>query len=669
MEKQIETEVEVVEKQASLKNIVAVTACAAGIAHTYMAADALTKEAKSRNLNIKVETQGTIGAENVLTDIEIANADLVIIAADVKIDLSRFNGKKIFQTGVNPPIKNPGKLIDDAWEKGVEYGKKGTKAGFVTFGKTKRKGVLAHLMTGISWMLPLTIASGLLMAIANLSAFQTEYVDNQGWYTENWVLGTRVFPQFLMDVGSLGFKLMMPIFAGFVAYSIADRPGLAPALVGGWIINDNKMLGVTVQVSENSAIEPGAGFIGAIVVGLLTGYFVQLLKLIRFPKFIQPIVPIMIIPIISTIAIASLVKFGIGVPIAGLVLAMFEGLENLNNQFAGTGIIIALILSMMIAFDLGGPFNKTALVFGTVIFYQTLAEALAKGGTFWDANFVPGTATQAAISVPPLGMWLSTVMFKDRFTKNERIMGTAALGSGAMGITEGAIPFAAADPFRVIFANVVGASVAGVGVTLFNVKFAAGLGSPLGAFLGYIRMDNAPFYPMAWILPIFLGIFITALLTGLMKKKITGEEYEMYLQDRNETRLKRKNRRKNFKLLFTEPKYAFKKFGASQKIWWKNFGKNSKEYWAWIGNGIKDYFVQWGQDFASLGAKIKKTFTKKTAEQKEFLTLQKTQHKEQLALNKVRQKEEKEKERQQDLQDREERRALARQKKEDKKGV
>ncbi|WP_338972800.1 fructose-specific PTS transporter subunit EIIC [Spiroplasma endosymbiont of Panorpa germanica] len=653
----METKLEVLEQTLTLKRIVAVTACAAGIAHTYMAADALTKEAKSRGLEIKVETQGTIGAENVLSDLDIANADLVIIAADVKIDLSRFNGKKVYQTGVNPPIKNPGKLIDDAWSNGVEYGKKGTKAGFVTFGKTKRKGVLAHLMTGISWMLPLTIASGLLMAIANLSAFQTEYVDSQGWYTENWVLGTRVFPQFLMDVGSLGFKLMMPIFAGFVAYSIADRPGLAPALIGGWIINDNKMLGVSVQVSENSAIEPGAGFIGAIVVGLLTGYFVQLLKLIRFPKFIQPIVPIMIIPIISTIAIASLVKFAIGVPIASMVLAMFEGLENLNNQFAGTGIIIALILSVMIAFDLGGPFNKTALVFGTVIFYQTLAEALAKGGTFWDANFVPGTATQAAISVPPLGMWLSTLLFKDRFTKNERIMGTAALGSGVMGITEGAIPFAAADPFRVIFANVCGAAVAGVGVTLFNVKFAAGLGSPLGAFLGYIRMDNAPFYPMAWILPIILGICVTALLTGVMKKRITGEEYDLYLEERKLVKEKRKTRKKNFKLLFTEPKYAFQKFGKHQKQWWSNFSKNSKEYWSWIGAGIRDYFVDWGHAFANFFTRVKKAFTPKTQEQKDHIKTLKMEHKQKLEDNKIKRKEEKEKERQIEIEEREARRA------------
>ncbi|ARU90846.1 PTS system mannose-specific IIC component [Spiroplasma clarkii] len=400
-----------------VKKIVAITACAAGVAHTYMAADSLKNKAIELGYDIHVETQGTIGIENEISIEQIAQADLVIIVSDIKIDTTRFNGKKVYVTSIKPAIKDPQNLIEEAIKYAEVLGGKGTKKGFVTFGKTKKAGILSHLMTGISWMLPLTIASGLLMAIANICAFQTEYVDNLGDYGENWVLWTRMFPNFLMQIGGLGFKLMIPIFAGFVAYSIADRPGLAPALIAGWIINDNSMLGVEVHVSEQSVIEPGAGFIGAIIVGILTGYLVKFLKSIHWPKFLQPIVPIMIIPIISTLAMACLVKFAIGGPIAWMVLGMFDGLNNIQNKFQGTGIVIAMVISIMIAFDLGGPLNKTALVFGTVIFYQTLAEALANGLGYWDANFVPGTASQAAISVPPLGMWLGTVLFKNKFTK------------------------------------------------------------------------------------------------------------------------------------------------------------------------------------------------------------------------------------------------------------
>jgi len=538
------------------KKIVAITACAAGLEHTYMAADSLKNKALPLGYEIHVETQGTIGKENEIPLEKIVEADVVIIASDVKIDISRFNGKKLYSVNIKQAIKDPEQLIKDAFQFGEVLGGKVTKKGFVTLGKTRKQGFLSHLMTGISWMLPLTIASGLLMAIVNICAFQTEYVDSLGDYGENWVLGSRVLPNFLMTVGGLGFKLIIPIFAGFVAYSICDRPGLAPALIAGWIINDNSMLGISVKVSSQSVIEPGAGFIGAIVVGLLTGYFVKFFKSIHWPKFLQPIVPLMIIPIITTAVMACSVKFLIGPPIANLVLSMFDGLNELQEKFSATSIVIAIIISIMIAFDLGGPFNKTTLVFGTVVFYQTLAEAMSNGLGYWDANFVPRTASQAAISVPPLGMWLSTKLFKIKYTKNERIMGNAAFGTGIVGITEGAIPFAATDPFRIIFANVCGSVVAGVGVVLWNNKFAAGLGSPIGVFLGYIK---GPLWPLSWILPIVIGIFVTALVAGLIKRKITGEKYEIYIKNKKRTREKRMIARINFKLLFKNPKLIIKK--------------------------------------------------------------------------------------------------------------
>lgn len=594
----------------SLK-IVGITACAAGVAHTYMAAEQLSKTAQKLGHKIHVETQGTIGAENIIPENILQEADLVIVAADVKIDLSRFQGKKTFQCGVNAAIKDPEGLINEAWEKGVNYGKKGTKVGTVTFGTTKKKGLLSHMMTGISWILPLTIASGILMAIANLCAFQTEYVDSVGDYTENWVLGQRPFPQFLMDVGGLGFKLMIPLFAGFIAYSMADKPGLAPGIIGGWIINDNKMLGISVPVAPNAVIEPGAGFLGAIIIGILTGWTVQILKIIRWPKILQPVVPLMIIPIVATFAIATFTKFVIGPPIANLVLGIFDGLVGLEKQFAGTGYVLALVISLMIAFDLGGPFNKTALVFGTVIFYQTLATAMANGGGYWDANFIPGTASQAAISVPPLGMWLSTIIFKNRYTKSERVMGKAAFGTGIMGITEGAIPFAAADPFRVIFANCCGAAVAGLGVTMFNVKFAAGLGSPLGTFLGYVQQNSAPFWPMAWILPIIVGVFVTATIAGLLKKKITGEESEILKTEQENRHQNRRQLWINTKVFFKQPKVILKKIHNYFVNYFRKHWKSSKEYWAWIGKSIASYFVQKWENCKKIGQSCHKLVTTK----------------------------------------------------------
>ncbi|ATZ16057.1 PTS system mannose-specific IIC component [Entomoplasma freundtii] len=599
------------EPQTQSLKIVAITACAAGVAHTYMAAEQLTKTAEKLSHKIHVETQGTIGAENIIPENILREADLVIIAADVKIDLSRFQGKKTFQCGVNDAIKDPANLLVEAWDKGTPYGKKGTKVGNVTFGTTKRKGMLSHMMTGISWILPLTIAAGILMAIANLCAFQTEYLDSVGDYTENWVLGERPFPQFLMDVGGLGFKLMIPLFAGFIAYSMADKPGLAPGIIGGWIINDNKMLGISVPVAPNAVIEPGAGFLGAIIIGILTGWTVQILKIIRWPRILLPVVPLMIIPIVATFAIATFTKFVIGPPIANLVLGMFDGLVSLEKQFAGTGYVLALVISLMVAFDLGGPFNKTALVFGTVIFYQTLATALANGGGYWDANFIPGTAAQAAISVPPLGMWLSTIIFKNRYTKNERVMGKAALGTGIMGITEGAIPFAAADPFRVIFANCCGAAVAGLGVTLFNVKFAAGLGSPLGTFLGYIQQNSAPFWPMAWILPIVLGIVVTATIAGLLKKKVVGEEAEL-LKTEQQTRADRRHSLwLDTKTFFKQPKVILQKIHHFFITYFRNHWQSTKEYWTWIGKSIAKYFVDKWQGWKKFGQNCHKLVTTK----------------------------------------------------------
>ena len=485
------------------KNIVAVTACAAGIAHTYMAAESLEQAGKKLGYNVKVETNGAIGAENVLTAEDIESADLVLVAADIKIDPMRFTGKPLFVTKSIPAIEDPEALIAKAFEEAEIFGKKGSKVGKIQIGNDKEKvNFFTHIMSGISYMVPMVIAAGLILTIANLYAFQK---DDLGRIVE-WGFNTDTQMGLLMSklfyVGQVGFKLMIPLFAGFVANSIADKPAIAPAMIGAYLANDPDLLGA----------EAGGGFIGAIAVAFIVGYMVKALKKINWPKLIKPIVPIMIIPFLATLAITLIVLYVIGTPISLAMDGMYEGLTSLNENYAGAPVIIGVICGAMIGFDLGGPVNKTALVFGTAIFTDTLTKYGIDG-----ANFVPGTATQAAISVAPLGVWLATVIFKNKFTKDEKVAASAAFGMGIVGVTEGAIPFVASDPVRMIIANVTGSAVAGGLVAATGCKFYGGIGSPLGTFIGYIEQP-IPF--ITWILCVSAGILTTALLIGFMKKPV-----------------------------------------------------------------------------------------------------------------------------------------------------
>ncbi len=487
------------------KNIVAVTACAAGIAHTYMAAESIERAAKELGYNVKVETNGAIGAENVLTHEDIENADLVLIASDIKIDPIRFSGKPLFVTKSIPAIEDASALIGKAFEEAEVFGKKGSKVGKIQIGNDKEKvNFFTHIMSGISYMVPMVIAAGLILTIANLYAFQK---DDLGRIVE-WGFNTDTQMGLLMSklfyVGQVGFKLMIPLFAGFVANSIADKPAIAPAMIGAYLANDPEFLGT----------EAGGGFIGAIIVAFIVGYMVKYLKKIKWPKIVMPIVPIMIIPFIATLTITLIVMYVIGNPIALGMDGMYSGLTSLNENYAGAPVIIGAICGAMIGFDLGGPVNKTALVFGTAIFTDTLTKYGIE-----NANFVPGTATQAAISVAPLGVWLATILFKKKFTKDEKVAASAAFGMGIVGVTEGAIPFVASDPIRMIFANVTGSAVAGGLVAATGCKFYGGIGSPLGTFIGYIEQP-IPF--VTWILCVSAGILTTALLIGFTKR--TPEE-------------------------------------------------------------------------------------------------------------------------------------------------
>ena len=492
------------------KKIVAVTACAAGIAHTYMAAESLEKAAKKAGYKIKVETQGSIGAEK-----DIETADVVIIAADINIDLMRFSGKRVLSVKSIDAIKAPEALIKRAYDEAKVFGAKGTKVGKVTLGKTENNFV-KHIMSGISYMTPMVIASGILLAIANIFAFQA----NELGQIVNWGFDTSTqmgfFMSKLFEVGQVGFKLMIPLFAAFVANSIADKPAIAPAMIGAYLVNDATYLGT----------QTGGGFLGAILVAFIVGYLVKGLKKIKWPKILQPLLAIMIIPLIATFAIMVIVTYLIGNPIAGLMDSLYSGLTTLNETFAGAPFIIGAIIGGMIGFDFGGPVNKTALIFGTAVYTDTVAKfGIA------NANFVPQTATQAAISVAPLGIWLASVLFKNKFTKNEKISASSAFGMGMVGVTEGAIPFAASNPVQMITASVAGSALAGGLASITGCKFYGGIGSPLGAVIGYIEQP-VPF--ITWILCIFAGILVTALIIGFWRKPVSEEEEEYIEVESNE---------------------------------------------------------------------------------------------------------------------------------------
>ena len=473
------------------KHIVAITACAAGIAHTYMAAESLEQAGKKRGDSVRVETQGSIGAENILTEQEIREADVVIVAADIDIDLARFAGKRVLKVRSVDAIKDANALIERALNEATLYGEKGSKAGSITLGKTENP-IIKHIMSGISYMVPMCIAAGLLLAIANVFAFQK---DDLGRIV-NWGFDNKTamgyFMQKLFMVGQTGFKLMIP-------------PAIAPAMIGAYIANDPEFLGT----------QTGGGFLSAILVAFIVGYFVKGMKRIPWPKIVQPLTGIMIIPFVTTLFIMIVVLFLIGQPIAFAMDALYSGLTTLNEQYAAAPFIIGAIIGAMVGFDFGGPVNKTALIFGTAVFTDTMTKYGVQG-----ANFVPQSATQAAISVAPLGIWLASVIFKNKFSKTEKISATSAFGMGMVGVTEGAIPFAAANPLQMITASVVGSALAGGLVALTGCKFYGGIGSPLGTFIGYIEQP-IPF--ITWILCVLAGIVVTALIIGFWRKPVVEE--------------------------------------------------------------------------------------------------------------------------------------------------
>ncbi|QTC39963.1 PTS sugar transporter subunit IIA [Bacillus sp. V3] len=475
----IEDEEETVSEESSSGEgqVLAVTACPTGIAHTYMAADALKAKAKELGIKLKVETNGSGGAKNVLTAAEIESAAAIIVAADTKVEMNRFKGKPVIEVPVAEAIRKPKDLLEKAVEKDAPLysGSKGSEDQEEQGAeKKKRTGFFyKHLMNGVSNMLPFVVGGGILIAISFLFGIQSANPDSPQ-YNE--------FAAILNKIGGENaFYLMVPVLAGFIAMSIADRPGFAPGMVGG-------LIAATGQ----------SGFLGGIIAGFLAGYVVVGIKRLtkNFPAALEGIKPVLIYPLF-------------GIFITGFIMLQFlvEPLSTVNSGIQnwldglGTGnlVLLGLILGGMMAVDMGGPINKAAFTFGI---------AMIEGG-----NLAPHAAIMAGGMVPPLGLALATTFFKGKFKDNERKAGIAAYFMGASFITEGAIPFAAADPFRVIPSIVTGSAVAGA----LTMAFGIGLPAPHGGLFVFPVVEGNPFL---YLVAVLVGSVITALMVGFLKKPV-----------------------------------------------------------------------------------------------------------------------------------------------------
>lgn len=490
--------------------IVGITACAAGIAHTYMAQAAIEEAAKELGIEAKVEAQGTIGTENELTSKEIDEADLVIIAADINIDKGRFGGKKLVEIDTNTVLKDPQKVIQDGLQNATVFGAKGTKInGNIEIGTSSNKFV-RYLMSGLTDMIPVTIVAGLLLAIANAMAFHPDpnNADLVVWGFQETTSGE--FFSKLFDLGKVGFTLMIPIFAAGVARAIGDKPAVAPTFIAGYIINDPTFL----------KTETGAGFIGAILVGFGVGYLVKMLKKIPYPHLLKPVVPILIIPLIATFISFVIIYYLIGRPIAAGMNGLYDVINHVTVAYAAAPILYGAILGDMMGVDMGGPINKTAMLVSSAIFVDTMNQFGPQG-----VNAIPQAATGAAIAVAPLGAGIATLLFKKYFTTEERALGSSALVMGMVGVTEGDIPFAAANP-SLIIANTISSAISGGLVASMGIQFYGGVGSPLGAFVGYTTGPKLSW--LLWIVAILFASLVNVFLYRffLRKRTITPKEVE-----------------------------------------------------------------------------------------------------------------------------------------------
>ena len=465
--------------------IVAVTACPTGIAHTYMAAEAIEKKAKELGYQVKVETRGSAGAKNVLTDDEIAKATGVIVACDTNVPTDRFDGKKVIECQVSDGINKAEELIKRiaAGDAPVFKASGKKEASHSSVGGKESIGhqIYKHLMNGVSHMLPFVVGGGILIAIAFLiDGFSVDLNSLPADQRANFGTITQAAAMF-KGIGGTAFGFMLPILAGFIAMSIADRPGLAVGFVGG-------------SIAANGT----SGFLGALVAGFVAGYIVNLLKKIfsKLPESLDGVKPVLLYPLLGIFLIGVIMQFVVEPPIGALNTAINNGLNGLNGASA---VVLGVLLGGMMSVDMGGPVNKAAYVFGTA--------SIAAG------NYNIMAAVMIGGMVPPLAIALATIFFKNKFTAEERKAGPTNFIMGLSFITEGAIPFAASDPLHVLPACVVGSAVAGG----LSMAFGCTLMAPHGGIFVVPTIGN----PLMYLVALVIGSFIACGLLGLLKKKVS----------------------------------------------------------------------------------------------------------------------------------------------------
>ncbi|MEC2064808.1 PTS fructose transporter subunit IIABC [Bacillus inaquosorum] len=477
-----EEEEEAAPAPAGKGKILAVTACPTGIAHTFMAADALKEKAKELGVDIKVETNGSSGIKHKLTAQEIEDAPAIIVAADKQVEMERFKGKRVLQVPVTAGIRRPQELIEKAMNQDAPIYQGSGGASSASNDEDEARGksgnsigsaFYKHLMSGVSNMLPFVVGGGILVAISFFWGINSSNPDDPTYNTFAAAL------KFIGGDNALG--LIVAVLAGFIAMSIADRPGFAPGMVGGFM-----------------ATQANAGFLGGLIAGFLAGYIVVLLKkaFVFIPQSLDGLKPVLIYPLLGIFLTGIIMRFVVNTPVAAFMDFLTNWLESLGT---GNLVLMGIILGGMMAIDMGGPLNKAAFTFGI---------AMIDAG-----NYAPHAAIMAGGMVPPLGIALATTIFRNKFSQRDREAGITCYFMGAAFVTEGAIPFAAADPLRVIPAAVVGAAVAGGLTEFFRVTLPAPHG---GVFVAFITNN-----PLLYLLSIVIGAVVMAIILGILKKPVT----------------------------------------------------------------------------------------------------------------------------------------------------
>ncbi|CUB25433.1 PTS mannose transporter subunit IIABC [Bacillus spizizenii] len=461
--------------------LLAITSCPNGIAHTYMAAENLQKAADRLGVSIKVETQGGVGVENELTAEEIREADAIIIAADRSVNKDRFIGKKLLSVGVQDGIRKPEELIQKALSGDIPVYRSASKSESGNHQEKKQNPIYRHLMNGVSFMVPFIVVGGLLIAVAlTLGGEKTP---------KGLVIPDDSFWKTIEQIGSASFSFMIPILAGYIAYSIADKPGLVPGMIGGYIA-------ATGSFYDSAS---GAGFLGGIIAGFLAGYAALGIKKLKVPKAIQPIMPIIIIPVFASLIVGLAFVFLIGAPVAQIFTSLTVWLAGMKGS---SSILLALILGAMISFDMGGPVNKVAFLFGSAM--------------IGEGNYEIMGPIAVSICIPPIGLGIAAFFGKRKFEASQREMGKAAFTMGLFGITEGAIPFAAQDPLRVIPSIMAGSMTGSVIAMIGNVGDRVAHGGPIVAVLGAVD------HVLMFFIAVLAGSLVTALFVNVLKKDITA---------------------------------------------------------------------------------------------------------------------------------------------------